>query len=73
MTLYRLADVDGNVISGPMAVADIVDYVFAIETADDAAPPEQCGAVYTSNTLGGLDVCARPAAHDGRHDWRGDR
>jgi hypothetical protein len=35
--------------------------------AEKIAP---CDAVYVTNTLGGMDVCARPVGHDGRHDWR---
>ena len=30
----------------------------------------ECGAVYVTNTLGGMDVCVRPTGHDGGHDWR---
>jgi hypothetical protein len=30
----------------------------------------ECGAIYTTNTLGGMDVCARPAGHPGGHNWR---
>jgi len=32
--------------------------------------PRTCGTIYTTNTLGGQDVCALPANHTGRHDWR---
>lgn len=32
----------------------------------------ECGAIYTTNILGGQDVCARPTGHDGRHDRRHD-
>ena len=33
-------------------------------------PTVPCGAIWTSNTMGGMDVCALPTGHPSRHDWR---
>jgi len=29
----------------------------------------ECGAVYVTNTLGGMDICTRQKDHTGGHDW----
>lgn len=46
---------------------------FADRDPDDPGEDTECGAVYVTSTLGGMDICTRPAGHAGGHDWRGDR